>query len=538
MRPTTLAARRPWTVRGVALAAILASLVVLMGSLPMGRIVRWLASEIEGLGALGPIVYGLIYVVGSLLLVPGAGLTLGAGFVFGLALGTLTVSVASTTAAALAFLAGRYAFRERVEDLAARSPKFRAVDRAVGERGWRIVALLRLSPIIPFTTSNYFYGLTAIRFWPYVFASWIAMLPGTFLYVYLGYSGRAAIMAAATEGDSGRTTGEWILLVAGLAATVMVSAYVTKIALRAIRQRTESEEVIVSPAPGGSKAPSVRVTLSLVAAALILAAGAAFVSIRPSEIAGLFGPPTVEMREAYSPRADGPTFDHTLFDEFLGAHVDGAGWVDYEALARDQAKLDTYLGEIAKAPFHALGRDEKLALLVNAYNAFTLRLILDHRPIESIRDIPADERWKGRSFELGGHRWSLSEIENDLLRRNFREPRIHFAVNCASIGCPPLWNHAYSGAKIGAELEAQTRRVHARSRWFRFDRNSGVAQLTRIYDWYHGDFVQAAGSPLGFAARYSTSLRDAIHAGERIRIEWLPYDWTLNDVANRPKETD
>jgi uncharacterized membrane protein YdjX (TVP38/TMEM64 family) len=139
------------------------------------------------------------------------------------------VSAAATTAAALAFLIARHLARGAVEARAKKDKRFTAIDKAIGERGWKIVALLRLSPAVPFSLSNYFYGLTAIRFWPYVLTSWLAMLPGSVLYVYLGAAGKAAAQGG------GRSAAENAYLAVGLAATVAVTLYLTKVARSALR---------------------------------------------------------------------------------------------------------------------------------------------------------------------------------------------------------------------------------------------------------------------------------------------------------------
>jgi uncharacterized membrane protein YdjX (TVP38/TMEM64 family) len=143
------------------------------------------------------------------------------------------VWIGATAGAALAFLIARHVARERVEKVARKREDFRAIDRAIGEKGWKIVALLRLSPLVPFSLSNYLYGLTAIRFGPYVLASALAMLPGTVLYTYLGVAGRAA--AAASTGER-RSPLEWVALGAGLAATVVATVLVTRIARRELRK--------------------------------------------------------------------------------------------------------------------------------------------------------------------------------------------------------------------------------------------------------------------------------------------------------------
>ena len=227
---------------------------------------------------------------------------------------------------------------------------------------------------------------------------------------------------------------------------------------------------------------------------------------------------------------NGPSFDHARFDALLRAHVDSAGLVDYAGLSRESAALDAYLASLASAPFEELGRDEKLALLINAYNAFTLRLILDHRPVSSIKDIPSGKRWDDRRWRLAGEMVSLDQIEHERIRAAFREPRIHFALVCAARSCPPLRAEAYVGDRLEAQLADQTRRVHSDARWLLFDPASGTLQLTKLYDWYGSDFLQAAPSVEQYVAAYQPSVRAALGAGERVKIRWLPYDWSLNET--------
>src|SRR6185436_3155498 len=154
--------------RWIALALLLAALFVAVRLLPVDEWLRAFQHRVAGTGAWGGIVYGLVYVVAALLFVPGALLTIGAGLVFGLLWGTVIVSAASTTTAALAFLIARHLARDRVAAAARQNPRFEAIDRAVAEKGWKVVALLRLSPVVPFNLSNYLYGLTPVGFAPYV----------------------------------------------------------------------------------------------------------------------------------------------------------------------------------------------------------------------------------------------------------------------------------------------------------------------------------------------------------------------------------
>jgi uncharacterized membrane protein YdjX (TVP38/TMEM64 family) len=206
-----------------------AALIVLVVAARVLPVKEWLGSFqewVKGMGAAGMVLYGIVYVVAVVLFVPGIVLTLGAGFLFGLGRGVVLVSIASTTAAALAFLIARYFARDAVERLAKRDARFEAIDRAIGKEGWKVVALLRLSPLVPFSLSNYLYGLTSVKFWSYVGTSWAAMLPATVLYVYLGAAGR-------TIGEGGRRSPwEWALLAVGLAATAAVTILLTRVAKR------------------------------------------------------------------------------------------------------------------------------------------------------------------------------------------------------------------------------------------------------------------------------------------------------------------
>jgi uncharacterized membrane protein YdjX (TVP38/TMEM64 family) len=227
-----------WLAIAVAVAGFF---VFLQRAVPIEQALAALEGWIRGLGSWGPIAFGLVYIGATVLLLPGSALTLLGGAVFGLGLGLLTVSLASTTGAAVTFLIARYLARDAVAARLEGKPRFAAVDRAIAEGGWRIVALLRLSPAIPFNLQNYMYGLTAIRFWPCILTSWIAMLPGTLLYVYLGAVGRRGLEAAA--GASTATRGQWALLAIGLAATLVVTVYVTRLAQRALAGVSSLQDV-------------------------------------------------------------------------------------------------------------------------------------------------------------------------------------------------------------------------------------------------------------------------------------------------------
>ena len=213
----------------------LAALAVALRFLPVSA---WLAdlNELFGhLGLWGIGLFAIVYALAAVLFVPGSALTIGAGVLYGLGWGFVAVSAGSTLGATAAFLVARYLARERVERRAARDPRFAAIDEAVGREGWKIVLLTRLSPVFPFNLLNYLYGLTSVRLGPYVLASWIGMMPGTVLYVYLGFAGRAVAQAAA--GRTAPSPAEYAAWTIGLVATLAVTIQVTRLARRALRER-------------------------------------------------------------------------------------------------------------------------------------------------------------------------------------------------------------------------------------------------------------------------------------------------------------
>jgi len=227
--------------RLVVLILIVIALFLTMRFLPVQQWLRSFSDWVGEMGAAGIFIFIVVYALATVLMAPGSILTIGSGFAFGLWKGFLTVSAGATLGASLAFLVARFIAREKIEAIAQRNEKFRNLDRAIGEQGAKLIFLLRLSPVIPFNLSNYFYGLTAVRFWPYVLASWIGMMPGTFLYVYIGTAGKAAVAAAAGGETVKHGWQYWTFLGMGLAATVIVTIWVTKIARDALKSQAVLE---------------------------------------------------------------------------------------------------------------------------------------------------------------------------------------------------------------------------------------------------------------------------------------------------------
>lgn len=199
------------------------------------EIIRNLLEWISGQGAWGAFLFVVAYILATVLFLPGFLLTLGAGLLFGVLKGSALVSVGSTLGASLAFLIGRYLARDWVAKKTEGNRQFKMVDEAVAGEGWRIVGLIRLSPIFPFNLLNYAFGLTKVSFRDYLLASWIGMLPATVMYVYIG--SLAGDLATLGSGSRARTPAEWALYGIGLAATVLVTVTVTRIARKALQER-------------------------------------------------------------------------------------------------------------------------------------------------------------------------------------------------------------------------------------------------------------------------------------------------------------
>jgi uncharacterized membrane protein YdjX (TVP38/TMEM64 family) len=215
---------------GVAVALLIAAGFLLPVKEGAGRLLTW----VEELGAWGPVIVILAYIAACLLFLPGSILTLGAGAVFGVVRGTIAVSIGSTLGAGAAFLTGRFLARDWIERKVSANRVFADIDRAIGLQGFKIVFLTRLSPLFPFNLLNYAFGLTKVRFWTYLLASWIGMFPATVMYVYLGAAAKEAV--AGGGGSGAKRMLFWV----GLAATIVVATIVTRIARRALNEATRA----------------------------------------------------------------------------------------------------------------------------------------------------------------------------------------------------------------------------------------------------------------------------------------------------------
>lgn len=248
-------------------------------------------------------------------------------------------------------------------------------------------------------------------------------------------------------------------------------------------------------------------------------------------------------------QVEAASFDHSTWDQLLKKHVivirDGqATQVDYAGIAADRKILRQYLGQTSsptRADFDRWPGDEQLAFLLNAYNAWTVALVLTGYPrIESIKDLGSllQSPWKKAFIPLLGETRTLDDIEHGLIRGSgrYNDPRIHFAANCASVGCPALRHEAYQGSHLDAQLEDQTNKFLAdRSRNYL---QGGTLKVSSIFKWYRGDFEkgwQGIRRLPDFLARYAQPLglsaADTQHLQSgKVDIDYLNYDWQLNAV--------
>jgi hypothetical protein len=224
--------------------------------------------------------------------------------------------------------------------------------------------------------------------------------------------------------------------------------------------------------------------------------------------------------------------NHSRWDALLKNYVNEQSRVDYRRLAGESlSQLDGYLAELARPGAAALEPGESKALLINAYNALTVRWILKHYPVSSIWSTP--EPFKKVRHTVGGKQVSLDQIESIL--RGTGDPRIHAALVCAARSCPPLRREAYTAERIDEQLDDNARRWLANPELNRFDARNAAAQVNSIFKWYRDDFNTYPGSLDGFLAHYAPDEDRQALGDRKLKIQFLDYDWGLNDQSDLGK---
>lgn len=278
-----------------------------------------------------------------------------------------------------------------------------------------------------------------------------------------------------------------------------------------------------------------RVVAGLVPLALVVLLGSCS-SVDPQTSNDVSTVSSTEQTSAAEP------LDYDLYAEVLKTYVDEQGFVDYEGLQDNREALDRFnqsLGDVSPETYAAWSDREKIAFLINAYNSFTLQSIIDQEPIKaSIRDIPGV--WRIRQFEIAGQRKTLDNIEHQTLRVDFNEPRIHAAVNCSAISCPPLRREPYTGEQLDQQLEDQVKQWLSSPHGVQIDREAGEVRISALFDWFGEDWLETYGGQEGYAG--SDKERAALHfisqyvdpddraylEDGNYRVRYLDYDWSLN----------
>ena len=221
---------------------------------------------------------------------------------------------------------------------------------------------------------------------------------------------------------------------------------------------------------------------------------------------------------------------HGEWDVLVKKHVSKNGMVDYQGFLKDKKQLQVYLDKLsANKPTSKWSKNEKMAFWINAYNAFTVKLILDHYPINSIKDIKkgipfVNSVWDITFIPMGKEKIDLNYIEHSILRKEFKDPRIHAAINCASFSCPLLRNEAYYASRLDEQLNDAMRRFVNDSERNQLDKSN--IKISKIFSWFGGDFKLNGLSVVDYLNKYAKK-----RVQPNAKIDFLEYQWELNDVV-------
>jgi len=216
------------------------------------------------------------------------------------------------------------------------------------------------------------------------------------------------------------------------------------------------------------------------------------------------------------------SFSHEIWNTLLKKYVSADGRVDYKGMMSEKDKLQTYLNLLSSnSPKEDWLRNDQMAFWINAYNAFTVKAILDHYPVKSIQDIDNGKVWDEPFIPIGTGKYSLNNIEHDILRKKFGDPRIHFAINCASHSCPRLLNEAFTTQGLYEQLNAAAKGFVNDPSKNKITASS--VRLSSIFEWYKDDFTKK-GTLIDFINQYS-----AVKISSNATVSYLIYDWSLNE---------
>jgi len=463
----------------------------------------------EGIGWLrgnpwAPPIFIGIYAAATALAVPGAVLTLAGGAVFGFHWGTLYNSIAANIGANAAFLIARSLGGDAVRRLIGKeSNVLNKLDGIVERHGFRGLLTLRLIPLVPFNALNFGSGLMSLRWRTYAIATLVGILPGTAIYTFFA--------DALLQGSQEASRDALVRLFVAGGLLVLLSF------LPAILKRMNV------------RLPGMSTMVVILSTAVVPLTG-----LGPSGTGGAISAQQLP--------------DHAEFTDVLAAVVVEPR-VDYAKLAADDAGLRSYLARLAATDPAAVAgapEDDRLAFWINAYNACMLKRVVDNYPItkagglQRIRNAaagrPENSVWQIRDVFTGGHcavagkERSQDEIEHEIIRP-MGDPRIHVAVNCAAVSCPPLIPRAYLGETLDGQLDDRVRSFMGDPAHFEVSTEDGgrTVRVNKVLDWFKEDFGGHEGIP-DFLARYADGPYKEALEDPGTKIEFFDYDWTLNDV--------
>lgn len=223
---------------------------------------------------------------------------------------------------------------------------------------------------------------------------------------------------------------------------------------------------------------------------------------------------------------------HEPYEALLQKYVKGFGF-DYAGLSKsdaDKKTLSAYVDALEALNPEDMNRSEAFAYWINLYNAATLELVIQNYPLESIKDIGGifKSPWKRKVVTVAGKELTLDNIEHDIMRPTFKDARLHFAVNCASIGCPPLSNRAYVAESLNEQLDAASKAALNDERWLKI--SNGKLELSKLFDWFKDDFEETSGSVRNYLATYVSEDKKAAVLDDSNKIKYKGYDWKLNSA--------
>ena len=453
-----------------------------------------------------------LYIVVTALSLPGAAvMTLAGGALFGLAIGTLAVSFASTIGATLACFVSRFLLREWVQNKF--GDKLAAIHTGIEKEGAFYLFSLRLVPIFPFFVINLLMGLTRMRLFTFFWVSQIGMLAGTLVYVNAGKE------LAKIDSLSGILSPGVIVSFAALGLFPITVKKLLEVYKRKFRTSSHALEKKV-------KENGIRFKLIALLFTTVLITWAAV--------------------------GNTASFDHSYagYNALLKRFVND-GHVDYQGLRSDTKALERYLdatADVGKTHFNDWNESERLTFLINLYNAATLKLIVDHYPVKSIKKIGSIFRgpWDQPVVRLFGEVITLDNLEHDIIRKEYNEPRIHLALVCAAKGCPKLRSEAYVAERLDEQLDGQSQDFLSSPAGLHIDRERQVVYFSSIFKWYGEDFIAGYSPTSGFSgldrieravanfsSRYlSSSDRDYLKTGG-YSVKYLDYDWSLNEKQKK-----